>query len=80
MGVCRSKTARTVRAWEKAMSIEMPEAKLFALIDEYKAALERSHLALAKQQQRTRKARKQRDEAMERAYELAKALRKIYGS
>lgn len=60
------------------MSIEMPETKLFALIDEYKAALARSHAALVKQQERTRKARKQRDEAQKQAGELAEVLRKIY--
>ena len=53
-------------------------AEVARLKAERDAALARSHAALVKQQERTRKARKQRDEAQKQAGELAEALRKIY--
>ena len=53
-------------------------AEVARLEEERDAALARSHAALVKQQERTRKARKQRDEAQKQAGELAEALRKIY--
>lgn len=43
------------------MSVEVPEAKLFAVIDALRSAQDRTQRALEKQVSRTKKARQQRD-------------------